>query len=198
MNKMDMQNLLLPTIESWRRKASDGEAEVPWRLLPLFLDAGIAVLRPQKDGDPGLVLERGTDGWMAGPIHPSIADLVEDHLSRATTRRLTSYLEYADAFDLIDAGARLVEEDSDGADIVEIARGLVDPRMGLVFVPLLVDAMGMPIEEAHDAILNAYQEGSFELRPESGMGRLTADEKRKCLRMDDGTLLSWIRILHKG
>lgn len=80
-------------------------------------------------------------------------------------------------------------------NIVEAARKLADPRMGgLVFVPALVDALRLPIEEAHTAILAADRNGELELRPESGLGRLTPEEKRKCPHMDDGTLLSWARL----
>jgi len=68
---------------------------------------------------------------------------------------------------------------------------------GLAFVPAVVAALGAG---AADALLAAARAGLVELRPESGLGRLTAAELAACPTMPDyftgGRLpLSWARAI---
>ena len=76
----------------------------------------------------------------------------------------------------------------------------VDARLGLAFVPKVVRALALQsdTESARKAILQAFRAGLIELRPESGMGRLSAEEESLCLPGPQGTLLSWIRLVEGG
>jgi hypothetical protein len=80
--------------------------------------------------------------------------------------------------------------------VVEIARGLLDPSMGLAFVPAIVRALaaGSSVSAAHAALTEAARRGQIELRPESGLGRLDQEERALCIPAIDGTPLSWLRI----
>jgi hypothetical protein len=68
-------------------------------------------------------------------------------------------------------------------------------RSGLTFVPKIVRALGGP--EARDAVhaelLRGARAGVFELRPESGMGRLSAEDAAFCIPGPQGSTLSWVR-----
>ncbi len=63
---------------------------------------------------------------------------------------------------------------------------------GLVFIPTLVKALGGSGAKA--AILKAADDGLLELRPESGMNRLSPQERAMCIPGPQGTVLSWARI----
>jgi hypothetical protein len=73
---------------------------------------------------------------------------------------------------------------------------LVDPRLGLAFVPDLVRglARASDVSVALAAVREAAQQGLIELRPESGLGRLSEDEQALCVSGPDGTWLSWARL----
>lgn len=85
--------------------------------------------------------------------------------------------------------------------VVRTASGLRSSSIGLVFVPTLAQALGARIrskksvELAHTAILKAAHAGLLELRPESGLGRLSAEELALCIPGPQQTRLSWARVL---
>jgi hypothetical protein len=68
---------------------------------------------------------------------------------------------------------------------------------GLCFVPELVLASlaEHSLAEVHEALVQGVQDGRLELRPESGMNRLTALESALCPEGWQGTRLSWARSL---
>lgn len=70
-------------------------------------------------------------------------------------------------------------------------------KTGLTFVPALVRLLGGAAvrDEAHAALLQGARAGIFELRPESGMGRLTAEDVTFCVPGPQGSHLSWVRRL---
>lgn len=89
-----------------------------------------------------------------------------------------------------DAGAR-APSSRDIAQLVEQHRD----ASGLTFVPTLVRALGG--EGARDAVhaelLRGARSGIFELRPESGLGRLSAEDLDLCIPGPQGSRLSWVR-----
>lgn len=66
---------------------------------------------------------------------------------------------------------------------------------GLTFVPKIVRALGgaSAREAVHDALLRGAREGRYELRPESGMGRLSEEDLGLCIPGPQGSRLSWVR-----
>jgi len=66
---------------------------------------------------------------------------------------------------------------------------------GLTWVPKLVRALGgAPVrDEVHAELLRGARAGKLELRPESGMGRLSAEDAALCLAGPQGSTLSWVR-----
>lgn len=83
--------------------------------------------------------------------------------------------------------------DADIEDALASLRG----SSGLVFVPRLVRELGGSASRSrvHAALREGAARGRLELRPESGMGRLSEDEKADCLKGPAGSLLSWVRDL---
>lgn len=70
-----------------------------------------------------------------------------------------------------------------------------DPRLGLAFVPRVLQALGLDSdpEGAHRLLLDAEARGLIELRPEGGLGRLSEQELSLCPPGPQGTRLSWAR-----
>ncbi len=66
---------------------------------------------------------------------------------------------------------------------------------GLTWVPKLVRALGgLPARDAvHAELLRGARAGELELRPESGMGRLSEEDAALCLAGPQGSRLSWVR-----
>lgn len=64
---------------------------------------------------------------------------------------------------------------------------------GLAFAPDVVRDLG---ELGQQLLLAAARDGLVELRPESGLGRLSDLEVAACPKMSDGTPLSWVRPLY--
>jgi hypothetical protein len=89
-----------------------------------------------------------------------------------------------------DAGTRATSS-QDIAQLVDQHRD----ASGLTFVPTLVRAFGG--EGARDAVhaelLRGARSGIFELRPESGLGRLSAEDLDLCIPGPQGSRLSWVR-----
>jgi len=82
------------------------------------------------------------------------------------------------------------------ADVVAVLRHHVRESTGLAFVPDLVRALShRGVDAVHAALVEAARTGRIELQPESGMGRLNAEELDLCPPGPQGTRLSWARIL---
>lgn len=72
-----------------------------------------------------------------------------------------------------------------------------DERLGLSFVPLVIRGLApeMDVETSQALLLEASRRGLLELRPESGLGRLSEQDLRDCPPGPQGTHLSWARRL---
>ena len=72
-----------------------------------------------------------------------------------------------------------------------------DERLGLSFVPNVVRRLApdMDVETTHALLLDASRRELLELRPESGLGRLSQQDLRDCPPGPQGTRLSWARRL---
>jgi hypothetical protein len=71
---------------------------------------------------------------------------------------------------------------------------------GLTFVPELVRSVeleGVSVKAAHEALLRLARERRIELQPESGVGRLTAEDLALCPPGPQGSRLSWARRLEE-
>jgi hypothetical protein len=71
---------------------------------------------------------------------------------------------------------------------------------GLTFVPKIVRALGGPAvrDAVHAALIQGAKSGRYELRPESGMGRLSDDDLGLCVPGPQGSHLSWVRRIEEG
>jgi hypothetical protein len=71
---------------------------------------------------------------------------------------------------------------------------------GLTSVPKLVRLLGgAPARDAvHAELLRGARAGRLELRPESGMGRLSADDAALCIPGPQGSRLSWVRRIEES
>jgi hypothetical protein len=78
--------------------------------------------------------------------------------------------------------------------VLEETRRLAEPT-GLTFVPALVRALGGETarDAVHDALRSAALRGAIELRPESGLGRLSPEDLALCVAGPQGSHLSWAR-----
>lgn len=81
--------------------------------------------------------------------------------------------------------------------MVDRIRQMEQPPVLLVWVPDLVKSLAplMTAEQARDALLAARQRGLVELRPESGVGRLSSEDAALCPRDGAGIPLSHVRLL---
>lgn len=85
----------------------------------------------------------------------------------------------------------------DWASLKAAIRSQVDAETGLCSVPAVVVALVrlyMP-SATFQALLQAHAEGKVELRPESGLGRLSPTELALCIPGPQETRLSWLRLL---
>lgn len=77
----------------------------------------------------------------------------------------------------------------------ELARH-VRPAVGLSFVPDAVKALASHgVEKVHAALLDAARAGEIELRPESGLNRISSDDLALAPPGPHGTRLTWARIV---
>lgn len=83
--------------------------------------------------------------------------------------------------------------------LLDLAHELTDERLGLVPVPALVRALreqhSLPTDAAHALLREASRAGLLELRPESGMGRISKADKVLCPAGPQGSVLSWARVI---
>jgi hypothetical protein len=84
----------------------------------------------------------------------------------------------------------------DVASLVEAHR----ESSGLTFVPKLVRLLGgtSARDALHAELLRGARAGLFELRPESGMGRLSTEDASFCIPGPQGSRLSWVRRIDEG
>jgi hypothetical protein len=90
-------------------------------------------------------------------------------------------------------GLRPRREARDYRELLEAATRLAQDGLGLVFVPDLVGALG-DRARAHALLRRAAADGAVELRPESGLDRLSAEERSACLTGPSGQLVSYVRL----
>jgi hypothetical protein len=83
--------------------------------------------------------------------------------------------------------------------VVTEVRRLLRPQLGLTYVPDVVQALRSQhsVEAIQAALLDAARARRIELRPESGMGRLSAEDAALCPPGAHGTRLSWTRPLEE-
>jgi len=68
-------------------------------------------------------------------------------------------------------------------------------RSGITFIPQWARELGLTPAQCHAALERAADAGVIELRPESGLGRLSRDDFEFCLPGPRGSKLSWMRVL---
>jgi hypothetical protein len=80
--------------------------------------------------------------------------------------------------------------------MLSVVRQLEDRILAMTSVPKVVRhlAKRMTVGAVHRVLLEQARAGIFELRPESGMGRLTREELGMCIPGPEGSHLSWIRV----
>jgi hypothetical protein len=81
--------------------------------------------------------------------------------------------------------------------VLQQLKQAVRASVGLAFVPDAVRALtaAHDLKSVQDALLDAARAGRIELQPESGVGRLSAEELALCPPGPEGTRLSWARFL---
>lgn len=94
----------------------------------------------------------------------------------------------------IDRAASSSKPQTDHDALIAAARRLDHDGLGLVFVPELVAALAVPPARAHELLREAAAAGALELRPESGLDRLSAAERSACLTGPSGQLVSYVRL----
>lgn len=95
-------------------------------------------------------------------------------------------------------GATSSSARSQGAAGVSRLSQLVDEHReasGLTSIPKLVRLLGSSVAkpEVHAELVRLARAGRMELRPESGMGRLSAEDLALCIPGPQGSKLSWVR-----
>jgi hypothetical protein len=159
-------------------------------------------VRPDARGrDPGVIAVSLTG---IGRRRPRMLQNAEglSNLRRARTEKIEVEVLASDLAQLLSTATRMLEPDPptpspDAAlapvlDAIDAAR---DGRTGLSFVPAVVRRLTrtMALSAAHDALLTAARRELIELRPEGGLGRLSAEELASCPPGPAGTRLSWVR-----
>jgi hypothetical protein len=87
-----------------------------------------------------------------------------------------------------------------GARLIQAVHRALRPELGLAYVPDLVRLLvpGHSVQEIHTALLQAAKGGGLELRPESGLHRLSGEDLALCPQGPLGTRLSWARPLEEA
>jgi hypothetical protein len=122
-------------------------------------------------------------------------------LSLATAKKKRASLLHADVDQLLGAlrarSVRLAQANSPDVE-AEIARH--QESSGLTSVPRLVRALGgaRARDAIHAELLRAARAGRLELRPESGMGRLTPEDLALWIPGPQGSHLSWVRRIEES
>ncbi len=83
---------------------------------------------------------------------------------------------------------------ADMAFLKLLAKLAKNSKTGMVFVPDVVAQSGMGTHGTELELRDLQDQGLIELRPESGLGRLSREERHMCPHMRDGTPLSWVRL----
>jgi hypothetical protein len=197
----------VPLTEQLASRLRDG-AVLPLKTLRLAVsgataaEAAKAAAALGRAGLAQLVVRGRAASWM-GPRADLLAELELEALDRAVTdiaqsmkaaRKHRGTLLEADvraAFAPFTAGRAPRLEPS---DVLAAARSHC-LGTGLVFVPALVRALGGPSARlaVHEALLDAARRGLLELRPESGLARLSDEDLALCLPGPQGSRLSWAR-----
>jgi len=101
-------------------------------------------------------------------------------------------------FSLSEIAARASLSEAEASRIVEERiRHMEEPPARLVWVPDLVRSLEaeLSVEQAFSALSSLRRSGRAELRPESGIGRLSAEEAALCPLDPDNIPLSHVRLL---
>jgi hypothetical protein len=82
----------------------------------------------------------------------------------------------------------------DNVFITDLVEANVDERVGLAFVPNVLESVTNKAEGKR-ALVRAYELGLLELRPDGGLGRFTQAELDACPDGPQGSRLMWARLL---
>ncbi len=130
-------------------------------------------------------------------------------LRELSTQRLCGYTDgrinqgppNSSRFDVIDVWleTKRIRRNASGqwrlSELVALADQLADASTGLVRVPDVVKRWPHGVMDAQATLLAAHRAGLVELRPESGVGLLSASDAALCPRGVRGVVLSWLRTL---
>lgn len=127
----------------------------------------------------------------------------------ATTKPSSSVLrsDWAEVLELwtsllssVSASAAPPRPQGDWASLRGVLMALADEDTGLTSVPVLAQRLSkeFPQLDLKLLLLSAHRKSRVELRPEGGIGRLSADEVALCPRGAGGLPLSWVRLLGEG
>jgi hypothetical protein len=166
-------------------------------------EATLAAMEMVRRGEARLVL-RGTEATLMAPttrvLETAEMTALEGALSSMikgikAARKAQAVLLASDVQDLLTRlhpGAHVVAIE----DVLEHTRKL-GLETGLAFVPDVVRAFGgRPVlDVVHEALRTAARRGLLELRPESGLGRLSEDDLALCVPGPQGSRLSWARTM---
>jgi hypothetical protein len=89
------------------------------------------------------------------------------------------------------------DESSDVGRVLRAIEATRDSRVGLSFVPTVIDRVASDLDRAaaQRVLLEAASRGLVELRPEGGLNRLSDAELLACPEGPQGSRLSWVRRL---
>ena len=191
---VDGRPLPLRKLETALRGATAPEAK---QTAAALVERGRAALTVLADGELALVGRNAPllDARMLERLDETVV-VVTKRLRVAKKKRAS--LLRADVERLLEPFVvrRTVERDAVRA-VGDVA-SLVDEhreRSGLTSVPKLVRALGglRARDALHAELLRGARAGRFELRPESGMGRLSEEDASFCIPGPQGSRLSWVR-----
>jgi hypothetical protein len=154
-----------------------------------------SLVRLAKQGIACCVIRNGIETWVARThaiVEVKDYKVLFEALQKAQKKGLPVLLE-----DLQKLARPLIMRSTAVDDAIATIGALADD-VGLAFIPRVVDAMfakGYSEKQAVLALEKLAHQSRIELRPESGMDRLTARELTQCPCGPHGTRLSWLRVI---
>lgn len=186
---------------------------------PKDITAGVAgASKKEIDAATSALVKQGNAAWVvrtkeivlvgvgaaAAPLLSAAEiDAVEravDYLSKATklARKKKATLLRSDVENVLPRFTPRAEHDPTSMPSIPELVDQHREKTGLTFVPTLVRALGgthLIARAVHAALLQGARSGVFELRPESGLARLSAEDVAFCIPGPQGSRLSWVRRL---